>query len=124
LGQVASGLTDARFARLSPDGTKGESRDVVATPASEGFSGASVSPDGRWLAYAADMTGQVEIWVRPYARTGPPVRVSPNGGLEPVWARHGRELFYLEGRKLEPSAEPFTVVLNWIAEIERRLRAQ
>jgi Tol biopolymer transport system component len=74
-------------------------RDVVVTPAGEGTAGTSMSPDGRWIAYAANPTGQMEIWVRPYPGPGPPVRVSPNGGVEPVWARNGRELFYLDSIK-------------------------
>jgi hypothetical protein len=28
------------------------------------------------------------------------VRISPNGGVEPVWARSARELYYLEGTRL------------------------
>jgi hypothetical protein len=71
-------------------------RDVVATPAEEGTGGLSISPDGRWLAYAANPTGQTEIWVRPYPGPGAPVRVSPSGGAEPVWSRNGRELFYVD----------------------------
>ena len=73
---------------------------VVETPVSEGFSGAMLSPDGRWLAYASGQTGQQEIWVRPYPGPGAAVRVSPGGGVEPVWARNGRELYYLEGSRL------------------------
>jgi serine/threonine-protein kinase len=54
-----------------------------------------VSPDGRWLAYESDETGQFEIYVRPF----PEVEagkwlVSAGGGREPLWARSGRELFY------------------------------
>lgn len=67
--------------------------------ANEGLSG-SVSPDGRWVAYTADPTGRSEIWVRPVPGPGAAVRVSPNGGNEPVWARNGRELYYLEGDKM------------------------
>ena len=86
-------------------------RDVVVTPAEEGTAGLSVSPDGRWVAYAANPTGQTEIWVRPYPGPGAPVRVSPGGGAEPVWARNGRELFYedpLKGQLMAVSiqAEP------------------
>jgi eukaryotic-like serine/threonine-protein kinase len=71
-------------------------RDVVVSPAEEGTGGLSMSPDGRWLAYAANPTGQTEIWVRPYPGPGAPVRVSPGGGAEPVWSRNGRELFYID----------------------------
>jgi Tol biopolymer transport system component len=73
--------------------------DILATPQSEGFA-ASISPDGRWLAYTADPTGRTEIWVRPVSGAGAAVRVSPNGGNEPVWSRDGRELFYVEDRKM------------------------
>ena len=57
----------------------------------------AVSPNGRWLAYVSDVTGQNEIWARPYAADGPPVRVSVDGGLQPVWSHDGSELFYLQG---------------------------
>jgi Tol biopolymer transport system component len=74
----------------------GDPQTVVATAAVEGIQGAALSPDGRWLAYASDETGQQEIWVRPYPGPGRATRVSPNGGVEPVWAKSGRELFYRE----------------------------
>jgi serine/threonine-protein kinase len=72
-----------------------EIANVVATPAGEGNLGASLSPDGRWLAYVSNQTGGNELWVRPFPGPGAPVRVSPNGGTDPVWARNGRELYYL-----------------------------
>jgi Tol biopolymer transport system component len=79
---------------------KKEPQIVVATPANEGGRGLALSPDGRWLAYASDETGQAEIWVRPYPGPGPAVRVSPDGGAEPLWAKSGRELYYLERTRL------------------------
>jgi hypothetical protein len=61
----------------------------------------AVSPNGLWLAYASASRGEKnEIWVRPYGREGAAVRVSPDGGVEPVWARDGRELFYLETNRV------------------------
>ena len=69
---------------------------VVATAADEGRLGVAVSPNGRWLAYASDETGEHEIWVRPYPGPGAAQRVSPSGGVEPEWARDGSELFYIE----------------------------
>jgi eukaryotic-like serine/threonine-protein kinase len=54
------------------------------------------SPDGRWLAYESNRAGRIDIWVRPYSG-GAPIRVSHNGGVEPVWSHDGSELFYLQG---------------------------
>jgi hypothetical protein len=65
-------------------------------PISTGGLSAALSPDGRWLASTAETTGAREVWVRPFPGPGAPVRVSPNGGSEPVWAKNGRELFYLQ----------------------------
>jgi Tol biopolymer transport system component len=79
---------------------KGALQNVVATVANEGANGAALSPDGEWLAYASDETGRPEIWVRPYRHEGPAVRLSTNGGVQPVWAKHGRELYYLEQNKM------------------------
>lgn len=73
---------------------------MVATPANEGVVGAALSPDGRGLAYATDETGRLEIWVRPYPGPGPAVRISSNGGVEPVWAKNGRELYYREQNRV------------------------
>jgi serine/threonine-protein kinase len=55
----------------------------------------AVSPNGRWLAYVSDESGQNEVYVRPLAGEGAKVLVSQNGGGEPAWSRDGRELFYL-----------------------------
>jgi dipeptidyl aminopeptidase/acylaminoacyl peptidase len=66
----------------------------------DGSDNAALSPDGRWLAYVTDTTGSAELWVRRYPTLDAAVRVSPNGAAEPVWARDGRDLFYLEGEKL------------------------
>ncbi len=54
----------------------------------------AVSPDGKWLAYSSDESGQLEVYVRPMAGQGGKVLVSQNGGSEPAWSRNGRELFY------------------------------
>jgi Tol biopolymer transport system component len=72
----------------------GEIRDVVATEDLE-FDPV-LSPNGRWLAYASDRTGQPEVWVKGYP-DGAPVRVSRTGGFEPAWSANGHELFYLQG---------------------------
>jgi Tol biopolymer transport system component len=85
---------------MIPLDRKEDAEPVVHTPAIEGGFGAALSPDGRWMAYVSDVTGQREVWVQPFPGPGAPIRVSPKGGVEPVWARNGRELFYLEGNTM------------------------
>ena len=69
-------------------------------PAAFGESAPELSPDGRWLAYQSDETGEMEVYVRPFLGNGARVPVSLNGGTEPAWAHSGRELFYRSGDSL------------------------
>ena len=65
---------------------------LVATPFDE--EAATLSPDGRWLAYASDETGRPEVYVRPFPAGGAKVLVSSGGGSEPRWAPGGGTLYY------------------------------
>jgi len=53
------------------------------------------SPDGRFVAYQSDESGQHEIYVQPYPGPGRKVTVSTNGGAQVRWRRDGKELFYV-----------------------------
>jgi Tol biopolymer transport system component len=66
------------------------------------------SPDGRWVAYQSDESGQYEIYVRPFSKgVGTPStaaapgtpggqwQVSTSGGITPRWAPDGKELYYI-----------------------------
>jgi Tol biopolymer transport system component len=66
---------------------------VVATAADE--VAPALSPDGRYLAYVSDESGRPEVYVRPFPDAGRAKwQVSVGGGIEPLWAHSGRELFY------------------------------
>jgi eukaryotic-like serine/threonine-protein kinase len=55
-----------------------------------------VSPDGRWLAYESNSSGRFEVFVRPFPNVGGGQwPVSRAGGTRPLWARNGKELFYV-----------------------------
>jgi serine/threonine-protein kinase len=55
-----------------------------------------LSPDARWLAYESDETGRNEVYVRPFPNVDDGKwQVSTGGGIMPMWARSGRELFYV-----------------------------
>ena len=54
------------------------------------------SPDGRWLAYEANDSGQSEIYVRPFPEVNlGHWQVSTGDGTRPLRARNGQELFYV-----------------------------
>ena len=63
--------------------------------------GGVVSPDGRWLAYDSNASGQVDVVVNSFPKAfASPVIVSEGGGRNPRWGHDGRELFYWKERKL------------------------
>jgi serine/threonine protein kinase len=70
-----------------------------------------LSPDGRWLAYAAtDEWERWDVYVRPFAGPGGVWRVSRGGGRYPRWTADGRELLYvsLEGTLMRAALHPGT----------------
>jgi serine/threonine-protein kinase len=77
---------------------KGDS-NPTATRASELVNVASVSPDGKWLAYVSDESGRFEVYVTSYPGPGGKSAVSTGGGTQPVWGRNG-ELFYRNGTRM------------------------
>jgi tRNA A-37 threonylcarbamoyl transferase component Bud32 len=72
--------------------------DSVPTPLlAEEFSETApvMSPDGRWLAYVSNESGRNEVYVRSFPNVRDTKRqVSTEGGVEPMWAHSGDELFY------------------------------
>jgi serine/threonine-protein kinase len=88
------------------------------------------SPDGRWLAYTSDATGQPQVYVQRYPIAGRKWQISADGGDAPLWSPDGRELYYQKGRRLmvvsvttEPDFAPgkerelllpeFSLLLSW-----------
>ena len=60
----------------------------------------AISPDGRWIAYNSDLSGQHEVYVNGFPDPGRRRKVSVDGGICPVWSPDGRELFYCVGNAL------------------------
>jgi serine/threonine protein kinase/Tol biopolymer transport system component len=88
---------DLCFMRLNPDGTPaGSPQAFIDDTYNEGQG--QFSPDGKWVAYASDESGNSEVYVRQFGgarATGAAIRISRGGGSEPRWHRDGKELFYL-----------------------------
>jgi eukaryotic-like serine/threonine-protein kinase len=55
------------------------------------------SPDGKWLAYVSDESGQDDVYVQPFPGPGQKWLVSTDGGSDPLWSKDGKELFYRAG---------------------------
>jgi len=57
------------------------------------------SPDGRWISYISDVTGEDEIWIRPQDGLGEPVQITKNSSnykYQPVWSPDGKKLLWAD----------------------------
>jgi serine/threonine-protein kinase len=68
-------------------------RLVVSTPARD--ESGVVSPDGRWVAYVSDESGQSQVYVRPFLRPGGRWLLSIGQAFAPLWASNS-ELTYID----------------------------
>ncbi len=68
-------------------------KTIVATPFAE--RAAAVSPDGNYLAYYSDESGQSEIYVLELAEGGGRWQITSDGAQYPMWSADGSELYYL-----------------------------
>jgi Tol biopolymer transport system component len=97
---------DGRFLLFDYRSGPGEGYDVWILPmfgdrkpypfierkGNDGF--ATFSPDGKWVAYLSDESGQPEVYVVPFPGPGGKWRISKGGGGQPIWPK-GKELFYV-----------------------------
>ena len=65
---------------------------LLRTPYRE--SNGRISPDGHWIAYESDESGQWEIYIQAFPGLGKKVLVSTRGGNQAIWSHDGSELFY------------------------------
>ncbi|HEX5214915.1 MAG TPA: protein kinase [Vicinamibacterales bacterium] len=77
---------------------------LLATAADETV--ATVSPDGKWLAYRSTDSGSPEVYVRDFYPDRTPVfgdvkiQISVAGGDKPRWSPDGHEIFFLQGEAM------------------------
>ncbi len=89
--EASSDTGDSDIWIVRADGSE-DPQLLIATPANEDQ--ATFSPNGRWIAYRSDRSGQHDILVAPFPSSEAPKTVSADGGTEPVWSKDGRELYY------------------------------
>ena len=91
---------------LAFDRNDGQSLDVWVYSFSQGdaFPAASsrfneregqFSPNGQWLAYTSDETGEDEVYITSFPGPVSGQRVSDDGGTHPRWRGDGAEVFYV-----------------------------
>jgi Tol biopolymer transport system component len=60
----------------------------------------SFSPDGRFVLYLSNESGQNEIYVKSFPDAERRWQISKGGGVDPRWRHDGREILYMSGSKL------------------------
>ena len=57
-----------------------------------------VSPDGKWIAYNADESSRWEVYIAKFPDFSGKRQISNGGGMQAMWRRDGRELYYFTPR--------------------------
>ncbi len=99
---------------ISPDGKRAvfsARGDVYTVPAKEGAirnlthtpgireDSVAWSPDGKWISYLSDRTGEEEIYVMPQDGMGHEIRITSDGSmhrLQPLWSPDSKKLVYAD----------------------------
>jgi Tol biopolymer transport system component len=72
----------------------------------DALSNAVLMPDGNgWLAYQSNESGQAEIYLTRFPNAGAKYQVSLEGGIQPVWAKDGKRLYYVDAAQRLTSAD-------------------
>jgi Tol biopolymer transport system component len=109
-----NGGSQMRFLTLTGNGDYGISMFDMATrkttklvdlPGSAQHS-SSVSPDGKWMAYASNETGRYEVWLEPLPPNGRRYQLTQDGGSHPLWSQDGRSIYFDRERQM------FRLMLN------------
>jgi len=79
-------------------------RPLVVAPFNQGR--AHVSPDGKWMAYVSDESGQGEVFVQSLSDPNTRVQISTEGGTDPRWAGHSELLFRSKTRLMSVKFSP------------------
>jgi serine/threonine protein kinase len=81
----------------------GEATPFLVTKAE--VTNGQISPDGKWVAYVSNESGDWEIYVTTFPAASGKWQVSRGGGTEPRWRGDGKEIFYI-GPKTTLTAVP------------------
>ncbi len=94
---VPETLRDLWLFSVDERGEAGEPKPFLVTPSNERYP--QISPDGRFVAYTSDESGESQVLVREFPGGGGRWQVSTDVGRQPRWSRDGKELFYVDNNK-------------------------
>ncbi|MFC4728052.1 S41 family peptidase [Coralloluteibacterium thermophilus] len=100
---------------------EGEPRNVSNTPDAREHS-VAWSPDGRWIAYYSDASGEYELYIRAQDGSGEPRRITHDGDIwrfTPVWSPDSARLAFGDKRQRLRVVE---VASGRIVEVDRSTR--
>jgi serine/threonine-protein kinase len=104
----------------SPIRAAGDAQPLLQTAFDE--NNGVLSPDGRWLAYESNSSGELEVYVRRFPNVAEGQwQVSTTGGRQPLWARNGQELFYLAPDNVLTGVRVNTRGVSWSASAPVRI---
>jgi Tol biopolymer transport system component len=80
----------------------GEGQPVVVLDRIDALSNAVLMPGNQgWLAFQSSESGQAEVYLTRFPNVGARYQVSLAGGVQPVWGKDGKRLYYVDaGQKL------------------------
>jgi Tol biopolymer transport system component len=87
--------------------TKKEVEPMAVVEESAQLSGA-FSPDRKWHSYMSNESGDWQVYVQPYPKTGAKFQVTTNGGRSPMWLSDGRLVYERDGSIMTVSMRPGT----------------
>jgi Tol biopolymer transport system component len=97
----------------------GDRMPMLLAHAQAAIDSAHFSPDGKWVSYATNESGQYETWVTSFPAFNDRRQVSSHGGGQARWRADGKELFYLtpDGQMMSVAivADPRTGALEFKA---------
>ena len=77
-----------------------KTKPLIDTPVSAQHS-SRFSPDGKWMAYASDESGEFGVYVQPFPVTGAKYKISKKpGSLHPVWSPDGHQLYFDDQQRM------------------------
>jgi Tol biopolymer transport system component len=107
---------------LVPAAPGGAARAYAQSPFNE-IQG-TISPDGKWLAYASDESGRYEIYVDRFPAPGTRGRLTSGGGVDPRWSHDGAEIYFRRGSEVHAVRPSFQGPLPVAASSDRLFDAK